>query len=99
MAITKIQSESLNLADNFAFTGTITGAGGITVADQWRLTSDLSLSTGANILSGGDATTNDYFWAFTNTDTLQIRNITSNSYNLEVFTQRVFRTLVLGIIL
>ena len=29
MAITKIQSESLNLADDYAFTGTITGAGGI----------------------------------------------------------------------
>ena len=57
----------------------------------WIKRSNLSLSTGANILSGGDATTNDYFWAFTNTDTLQIRNITSNSYNLEVFTQRVFR--------
>ena len=28
MAIDKIQSESINLADNFAFTGTITGAGG-----------------------------------------------------------------------
>jgi len=28
MAITKIQSESLNLADDYAFTGTITGAGG-----------------------------------------------------------------------
>ena len=27
MAITKIQSESLNLADNFAFTGTVSGAG------------------------------------------------------------------------
>ena len=27
MAISKIQSESLNLADNFAFTGTVTGAG------------------------------------------------------------------------
>ena len=27
MAITKIQSESLNLADDYAFTGTITGAG------------------------------------------------------------------------
>ena len=29
MAITKIQSESLNLADDFAFTGTVTGAGGV----------------------------------------------------------------------
>lgn len=28
MAIDKIQSESINLADNFAFTGTVTGAGG-----------------------------------------------------------------------
>ena len=28
MAITKIQSESLNLADDYSFTGTITGAGG-----------------------------------------------------------------------
>jgi len=29
MAIIKIQSESINLADNFAFTGTVTGAGGV----------------------------------------------------------------------
>ena len=29
MAITNIQSESVNLADDFAFTGTITGAGGV----------------------------------------------------------------------
>ena len=29
MAITKIQSESVNLTDDFAFTGTITGAGGV----------------------------------------------------------------------
>ena len=28
MAIDKIQSESINLADNFAFTGTVNGAGG-----------------------------------------------------------------------
>lgn len=27
MALSKIQSESVNLADNFAFTGTVTGAG------------------------------------------------------------------------
>ena len=30
MALSKIQSESINLADNFAFTGTVTGAGGTT---------------------------------------------------------------------
>ena len=34
MAITKIQSESLNLADDYAFTGTITGAGGGTIVVQ-----------------------------------------------------------------
>jgi hypothetical protein len=41
MAIDKIQASSINLADTFAFTGSVTGAGGgITMADQWRLTSD-----------------------------------------------------------
>jgi len=29
MALSKIQSESVNLADNFAFSGTVTGAGGL----------------------------------------------------------------------
>ncbi len=28
MALTKIESEGLLLSDNFAFTGTVTGAGG-----------------------------------------------------------------------
>jgi len=42
MAITKIQSESLNLADTYDFTGTVTGAGGITEADQWRLTANMT---------------------------------------------------------
>ena len=32
MAIDKIQSESINLADNFAFTGTVTGAAAMTPA-------------------------------------------------------------------
>jgi len=45
MAITKIQSESLNLADTYAFTGTVTGVPAITVAQEWRLSSDLSCST------------------------------------------------------
>ena len=42
MAIDKIQSESINLADNFAFTGTVTGAGGITEADIFRLSASVS---------------------------------------------------------
>ena len=28
MPLSKIQSESMNLADNYAFTGTVSGAGG-----------------------------------------------------------------------
>ena len=50
MAIDKIQSESINLADNFDFTGTVSGAGGITEADQWRLT--------ASFTGSGDLTSN-----------------------------------------
>ena len=39
MAFTKLQAEGINLADTFAFTGTVSGTdGGITTADQWSLT-------------------------------------------------------------
>ena len=36
-----MQSESVNLADNFAFTGTVTGAGitGLGVANSWYVSS------------------------------------------------------------
>ena len=46
MAITKIQSESLNLADTYAFTGTVTGAGE-TNAPAFRayLSSNQSIAT------------------------------------------------------
>ena len=45
MAITKIQSESLNLADTYDFTGTVTGAGGInTPAFSAYLSANQSLS-------------------------------------------------------
>jgi len=45
MAITKIQSESLNLADTYAFTGTVTGAGeSNTPAFEVRLSADQTLS-------------------------------------------------------
>ena len=44
MALSKIQSESINLADNFAFTGTVTGAGGAnTPAFYAHLTSNQSI--------------------------------------------------------
>lgn len=39
MALSKIKASSVDLTDNYAFTGTVTGAGGITGAEHWRLTS------------------------------------------------------------
>ena len=50
MAIDKIQSESINLADTFAFTGTVTGAGGVTQADTWRMNDTYSVSGGTDTL-------------------------------------------------
>ena len=49
MAITKIQSESVNLTDNFAFTGTVTGAGG-TNTPRFKVynSSDQSISNATN---------------------------------------------------
>ena len=45
MAIDKIQSESINLSDNFAFTGTVTGAGGVnTPAFHARTSTDQNLT-------------------------------------------------------
>ena len=39
MALIRIKSESMDLSDDYTFTGTVEGAGGgITEADQWRLT-------------------------------------------------------------
>ena len=34
----KLDADGLDLTDTYAFTGTVTGTGGITEADQWRLT-------------------------------------------------------------
>lgn len=46
MAITKIQSESLNLADTYAFTGTVTGAGESNTPyfTAWRTSSQTGIS-------------------------------------------------------
>jgi hypothetical protein len=59
MAIDKIQSESINLADTFAFTGTVTGAGGITQADQWRTNADQSISADTDTTVTGNWERND----------------------------------------
>jgi len=42
MALTKVNAEGINVADDFAFTGTVTGATPITHVDQWRLTTNFS---------------------------------------------------------
>ena len=44
MAIDKIQSESINLADTFAFTGTVTGAGGVNTPIVYVLANAASLT-------------------------------------------------------
>ena len=50
MALSKIQSESINLADNFAFTGTVTGAGGTNTPNfKVDLSSNISVATSTNV--------------------------------------------------
>lgn len=44
MTLIKTRARGLKLDDTFAFTGTVSGAGGITMADQWRINADVSLS-------------------------------------------------------
>ena len=47
MALSKIQAESMNLADTYAFTGTVSGAGGVnTPAFKAQVTSNLGPFTG-----------------------------------------------------
>ena len=53
MAISKVQSESINLADNFAFTGTVTGAGE-TNDCSWRVT----MASNQNIPNNTDTLVN-----------------------------------------
>ena len=70
MAITKIQSESLNLADTYAFTGTVTGAGGVnTPAFKAYLngTQAISANTGTKITFDAEVfDTNNCFDSSTN---------------------------------
>lgn len=55
MAIDKIQAEGINLADTFAFTGTVTGAGGLI------LVTDTTISNGATSVIFGPLTTYDKY--------------------------------------
>tara|TARA_R110000851_G_scaffold331738_1_gene506384 strand:- start:48 stop:599 length:552 start_codon:yes stop_codon:yes gene_type:complete len=62
MAITKIQSESLNLADDYTFTGDIVGAGGITQADvqYYSGTNSISATTNTTLASWSGQTTSTF---------------------------------------
>ena len=51
MAITKIQSESLNLADTYDFTGTVTGAGGANTPAFEAYASATQTGIGDNVLT------------------------------------------------
>jgi hypothetical protein len=48
LALDSVDNTILDVAGNYAFTGTVSGAGGITEADQWRLDADVS-TTSANV--------------------------------------------------
>src|SRR5210317_1446528 len=45
----KLDADGLDLTDTFAFTGTVTGTGGITEADMFRLTAVTNQNTDADI--------------------------------------------------
>lgn len=51
MAISKIKASSINLADTFAFTGTVSGAGKILQVVQTNYTTPTSMSFSANTLT------------------------------------------------
>ena len=55
MALSKIQAESMNLADTFAFTGTVSGAG-----DLEKVSSSTATQTGLTNLQITLPTTNDF---------------------------------------
>ena len=50
MALSKIQAESMNLADTYAFTGTVSGAGGLVKLNTTNITSSTALITFDNTL-------------------------------------------------
>jgi len=59
MAFSKIIAESMDLTDTYAFTGTVTGAGGITESDNWRITSAQSISSATDTVVNSSWERND----------------------------------------
>ena len=80
MAIDKIQSESINLADTFAFTGTVTGAGGTnTPTFHAYLSSDQSIANSTQTLIQFNTEAFDSAGAY-NTSTYKFTPQTAGKY-------------------
>ncbi len=79
MAFTLLKPTGIDLSQTFAFTGSVTGAGGITHASQWRMTSDLTgpvdpisanlekVDTDGYASLGSDMTVSSGLWTFPTT--------------------------------
>jgi len=84
MAITKIQSESMNLADTYAFTGTVTGAGGDTKPYfyAYKNGSQTGLSNDADTKYQADTEDFDIGGCYNNTgSTVTLNSISTPSYS------------------
>jgi len=86
MAIDKIQSESINLADNFAFTGTVSGAGGVN-------TPAFEAYLGSNT---GYITNNTYVKVLCNTEVYDTASAYDNSSNYRFTPQTAGKYYVYG---
>jgi hypothetical protein len=66
MALTKTQADGINLADTFAFTGTVSGAGGGATKGYAKGSNAAVIAHSQNVSSGTDNGTGDYTYALIN---------------------------------
>ena len=97
MAIDKIQSESINLADTFAFTGTVTGAGGVnTPAFMARMGSSQSVTNNTEVKVQCSVEVYDSANAYDNSTNYRFTPQTAGKYlvflNLSMYTTTQFGT-------
>jgi len=83
MAIDKIQSESINLADNFAFTGTVTGAGGANTPNFFAYFGSLvNPSNDTNVVAAYNTEVFDVGGCYNNTSgTVTLNGISTPAYS------------------
>jgi hypothetical protein len=94
MAIDKIQSESINLSDNFAFTGTVTGAGEAnTPAWNAYLGSQQSLAGDTFVVINADTETLDTHSAYdTSTKRFTVPSGHAGSYFYYIIARETYDT-------